>query len=254
MEQDTKNKRCREAVRRTRDLDATHEDEIKTLVSKSRIYHGYCTPKKREHKIPQIQIYTSTTQAAVGISHKGKCAALNFASYTYPGGGYITGDMAQEEALCWDSLLYNVLKKFSEYYRWNKYNRNNYLYKNRAIYTPNVPFNSFEQCDIITCAAPNKKKAMSGLSKITEKDNYAALASRIRFILDIAEDQGVDTLILGAFGCGVFGQNPHEVAEVFKKLILSGMYGFEKIIFAIPCDTTENLNAFRSVINNQEEK
>ena len=35
----------------------------------------------------------------------------------------------------------------------------------------------------------------------------------------MAKENQVDLLILGAYGCGVFGQNVKEVAEIFKEYL-----------------------------------
>lgn len=160
---------------------------------------------------------------------------LNFASYKYPGGGFIKGAIAQEEALCHASDLYNVIsdEKFNSYYENNRKDTNRGLYKNRAIYSPNIVFyrndNNFISADVITCAAPN-------LSHYEGSIYYAlkSIYDRIKFILDIAKKHNQKNLVLGAFGCGVFKNDPQFVAEQFKELLSSSKYNFETIIFAIP--------------------
>lgn len=116
-------------------------------------------------------------------------------------------------------------------------------------------------CDVITCAAPNKSAAQK-YCNVSDKENAFVLESRIRFILSVAEEHEVKTLILGAFGCGVFGQNPQEVAMIFKKALLSEPWSFEQVVFAIPDGKNQNLAAFRhtfmgkpdfSILNLKEE-
>lgn len=190
------------------------------------------------------------------FKHKfGKTAVLNFASYKNPGGRFLDGSTAQEEYLCHHSFLYNVLEKFGDYYQYNNMNKNRALYHNRAIYTPNIMFTTPNMpicfyCDVITCAAPNKSVACR-YKMATPHENTIALSSRIRFILNIAAEQKVDTLILGAFGCGVFGQDPIETAEIFKQYLSSEFKNvFGKVIFAIPrSNKSVNYNAFYKVFN-----
>lgn len=181
-------------------------------------------------------------------------AALNFASYKNPGGMFLKGSMAQEESLCHSSNLYNILSRFPEYYSLNRKNLNNSLYYDRAIFSPMVlffmPKNIVSPCDIITCAAPNRYAAQR-YNKVSDEENWHALYNRIEFVLDIANKHNVDILILGAYGCGVFGQNPYEVAAIFKYLLENKKYCFEKVIFAIPKGTrTDNYTPFYKVFKN----
>ena len=179
-----------------------------------------------------------------------KTAVLNFASYKHPGGMFINGSKAQEECLCHESFLYNVLSRFSErYYDWNNAHKNKSLYLNRALYTPDVLFFRGDEvtiCDVITCAAPNKTSAQK-YGHVTDRDNTEALRDRIRYVLDIARENNVNTLILGAYGCGVFGQSPTEVASIFKEYLTTTHKCFTKVVFAIPEGKDNNLKAFMDV-------
>ena len=127
------------------------------------------------------------------------------------------------------------------------------LYTDRAIYTPFVPFfteTSIFNCDIITCAAPNKYAAQK-YNKVSDEENWYNLYNRIEFILDIAKVNHVDILIVGGFGCGVFGQDPFEVAAIFKYLLDTKSYGLSQVIFAIPKGTrTDNYTPFEQIFFN----
>lgn len=179
---------------------------------------------------------------------KGKTAVLNFASYRNPGGKFIDGSTAQEEYLCHKSVLYNVLRNCQSFYDWNESNRNNHLYLNRAIYSENVLFFKPIKADVITCACPNKKAARH-YANVTLAENSKALYERIHFILDIAAEHKVETLILGAFGCGVFGQNPYEVAKYFKEYLEGDYKCFNRVIFPIPIGVNDfNNMAFTNIL------
>ena len=185
---------------------------------------------------------------------KPKIAALNFASYKNPGGMFLDGSRAQEECLCHESFLYNVLKRQTDYYAWNRMRLNKALYKDRALYTPDVRF--FKKgnikadpdgvlCDVITCAAPNKSAAQK-YTGVSDAENSAALKERIHFLLQVAALSGAEVLILGAYGCGVFGQDPKEVAAIFKDEL--EMFTFKEAVFAIiKSDRDNNYEAFEGV-------
>ncbi len=184
----------------------------------------------------RLEFHKGFTADAIFRSEGRHIAVLNFADFTKPGGMYLEGAMAQEEALCRDSYLYNVLIRHKDYYEENKrLGSNGNLYHNRALYSPSVCF--FEgkegfvhEADVITCASPR----ITSFSRVPKEKNLEVLKDRARFILDIAEDNKAEVLVLGAWGCGVFRQNPSEVAEAFGEALHERAYSFEKVIFEVP--------------------
>ena len=166
-----------------------------------------------------------------------KVCILNFASSKHPGGGFITGSHAQEENLCYHSNLYDCLSKHNEFYEFNKKHLNKGIYTDGIIYTRDVLFfrKNFKNinpklADIITCAAPNKGVALKNGVKSIEIDN--TMSRRLEQILKVAIDNGSKTLVLGAFGCGVFKNDIEYVAQETKKLLFIKGYAryFENII------------------------
>jgi len=199
-----------------------------------------------------IEVIDSTTENATfkyGNHYEDKSlCVLNFASFTRPGGGFIKGSIAQEEALCHASNLYNVLITFKDKYTENFYKRSfeTGLYENWAIFSPSIFFEVNKHtilANVITCPAPN----YNVYKKYDSDENLylKTLESRIKFILDIAKNNNQQILILGAFGCGVFGNDPTLVASIFKELLKH--YKFEKVVFAIPDNGNGNYVAFKKV-------
>ena len=238
----------------TRKMDMYFADEILKSVRSTSVWswNGFIYSKGIRGINPEIEVLDVGVTQAIQMmgSAGGKMAVLNFASYKNPGGKFMEGSCAQEECLCHESYLYNVLREKAKFYEWNQQNLNRSLYTNRALYSPEILF--FEngepgnRCDVITCAAPNKSAAQKYCS-VSDAENSDALESRIRFVLDIAQANQVKRLILGAYGCGVFGQDPKEVAAIFKDYLEKPWYGFTKVVFAIPEGKDENLRIFKEV-------
>lgn len=253
--------RKREMVQRatnhTEKMKFKFTSEIEDAIKNTRVYrgdlrHDSYEPAQIRHTILEQR---STTSAIMLYSKEGeRTAALNFASYKEPGGCFMDGATAQEECLCHTSFLYNVLKEFgSTYYKANIKNLNKGLYTNAALYTPDVSFTMDEKkwskADVITCAAPNitaSKRSHWKEYMASDEENLKALRERCRFVLEIAYDKKVDNLILGAFGCGVFGQNPKQVCSIFLEENSKMNRPFSKLIFAIPYG--ENYEAFKQVL------
>ena len=197
---------------------------------------------------PAITLVDMTSEMAVKHYHDGKTAVLNFASYKNPGGGFLAGSSAQEESLCHVSTLYNVLVQCNSYYEWNRQHLNNAMYTNRALYSPNIVFeynNETVIADVITCASPNWSAA-NRYHRVSASDNNESLSSRIAFIKAIAEMQHVNTLILGAFGAGVFGQDAEKVASIMKETFSNTT--ISHIVYAVPkLKDASNYNAFEKI-------
>ena len=224
-----------------RKMESLYQVRIKNAIETSGIYNEhsvFCVSET--HSIPNIEIIKTDSVSAVirEVSDMRNLACvLNFASYKEPGGKFLEGSIAQEECLCRESTLYNVLASYAflDYYESNRENKNKALYLNRAIYTPNVLFvrgNEKCLCDVLTCAAPNYSAAKK-YCNVSPIQNYEALKSRIEFVLNIMDENEVEVPILGAFGCGVFGQDAKEVARVFKGVLSTGNYHFTKVVFAV---------------------
>lgn len=244
-----KERKAKEARKHSDQMSRRYTDEIKSSAKRSKIYgpNAVNTEIKEQGSRPIIAVKNLDTVSAIFQESKGRTCVLNFASYKNPGGMFIAGSMAQEECLCHESFLYNVLRLRMDYYTWNRQNLNRALYKDRAIYSPDIMFerNQRTKCDVLTCAAPNFSTARK-YCNVSSAENNTVLRQRIHFLLNVAAQNKVDTLILGAFGCGVFGQNPVEVAKLFHREIDSIFERSKiKIIFAVPKSPRDNnLDAF----------
>ncbi len=205
----------------------------------------YTSPPVRE-RVPAtaISVTAETTIEAVrrlAADREAHVACLNFASAKNPGGGFLGGAQAQEETIARSSALYPCLLAEPSHYARNRAHRSA-LYLDLAIWSPDVPLfrddagawlDAPVRCSVITCAAPNAG-ALREHGKFDADEVTAVLRSRAAFVLAIARDQGVDRLVLGAWGAGVFGNDPDVVASVFAEL-LRGPFDrtFAEVVFAV---------------------
>ena len=195
-----------------------------------------------------------------------KVCVHNFASASNPGGGVKNGANAQEECLCRCSNLYLCLKMpklWDDFYLPHRTARNP-LHNDDIIYTPGVriiksdtatpkllPKSQWFDVDVITCAAPNLRERPgnsynsgdgSAPVKITDKALLQLHEKRLRKILDVAYIKGNEIVILGAFGCGAFSNNPYVAATAAKNVIKDYLYKFKIIEFAIYCNPRDDSN------------
>lgn len=244
--------RAEKAKQHTKDMETRYNNKIHATVKNTKTYGTDFDLDINVSKPTKIILEDLDTVSAASKYKDGKCALLNFSSYVHPGGMFIEGSKAQEECICHESFLYNVLFEFeSSFYAWNNKYKNRALYTNRGLYSPDIVFEHVGKTftyDVITCAAPNKSAAQK-YQNVSDAENTKYLRSRIKFLLDIAADNNVNTLILGAYGCGVFGQNPEEVANIFKEYLDSSHKCFNQVIFAIPSGNNGNFEAFKKIFN-----
>ncbi|WP_405866276.1 TIGR02452 family protein [Streptomyces sp. NBC_00005] len=177
-------------------------------------------------------------------------AVLNFSSARNPGGGYLNGAQAQEEALCRASALYTCLIEVREFYDHHRAHRDPF-YTDRVIHSPAVPVFRDDRgrlldepytAGFLTAAAPN-----AGVIRRTAPERAPelprALAVRAERVLETAAAHGYRRLVLGAWGCGVFQNDPAQVAGAFRALLgPDGRFArtFEHVAFGILDRTTGN--------------
>lgn len=204
-----------------------------------------------------IQVTSETTVAAakrlyddLESRENGSLCILNFASAKNPGGGFQNGAEAQEESLARASGLYACLRgHIDDFYEPNRRDSRDGLYSHAVIHSPNVPFFRTDDgalcplwyASVITSPAPNAGVA---LKKRGQVEISEALHERCGRILRVAKQQGHTHLVLGAFGCGVFQNDPKEVAGAFDAWLQSSEFvcAFHHVVFAIP-GSSDQLNS-----------
>jgi len=183
----------------------------------------------------------SSLEAARRIT--GPVAVLNFASARNPGGGFLNGAQAQEEALCRASALYTCLLQARGFYDHHRAHRDPF-YTDRVIHSPAVPVFRDDKgrlldepytAGFLTAAAPN-----AGVVLRTAPERAAelpgAVAVRAERVLETAVAHGYRRLVLGAWGCGVFQNDPAQVAGAFHALLGPGgrfAAAFEHVVFGV---------------------
>ncbi|WP_017590771.1 TIGR02452 family protein [Nocardiopsis ganjiahuensis] len=171
----------------------------------------------------------------------GRVAALNFASARKPGGGVVNGAKAQEESLARAGALYDSLISCPEYYDHHVANRS-LLYSDRVIWSPSVPVYRDDRAgwlpeavavDFLTAAAPNLRMIQRNQPELLPLVP-PTLDRRARAVLAVAAHHGTERLVLGAWGCGVFGNRPEAVAAAFAEHLGGEFAGvFERVVFAV---------------------
>jgi uncharacterized protein (TIGR02452 family) len=190
-----------------------------------------------------------TGESSLAAAHRltradaGPVAALNFSSARNPGGGYLNGAQAQEEALCRASALYTCVREVREFYDHHRAHRDPF-YSDRVIHSPAVPvfrddkghlLDAAYVVGFLTSAAPNAGVVLRQTPE-RAKELPAALARRAERVLETAAAHGYRRLVLGAWGCGVFQNDPAQVAAAFAGLLDEGgrFHGyFEHIVFGV---------------------
>ncbi|MBR1592381.1 MAG: TIGR02452 family protein [Ruminococcus sp.] len=194
---------------------------------------------RNNFSIKENTVKQTTVGCILSYAENYDVLALNFANAMYAGGGYVLGGNAQEESLCRGSLLYYTIKNQKEYYRRN---RLHILpdYTDTLIYSENVPIIRDDRgvllekplsCGFITIPAVNRSFARFMFS---DKKINLRMQRRIDMILGTAAEKNPDVLVLGAFGCGMFGNKREVVLDMFEKSINAGFPENIKIVFAIP--------------------
>jgi uncharacterized protein (TIGR02452 family) len=200
----------------------------------------------------RVQVMNETTLGASRrlVARGLRPLALNFANGIQPGGGFLGGARAQEEVLCRSGALYQTLIDDPMYREHRK--RPQPDSTDWAIYSPDVPVFRMDDgvelphpwlLSFITCAAPYAPD-------IGQPQAGDLLQKRIHRVLAIARAFGHATLVLGAWGCGAFENDPYRTATAFRQALENDFGGaFSDIVFAITDWSPERkfLGPFRDV-------
>jgi len=191
---------------------------------------------------PNVSVIGVDSVSALELNPNNTCI-LNMASAKHPGGGVAKGSSAQEESLFRCSNLHHISTSFYP------------LKENEALYSTNVSFiknvkyiwMETKVCDVITIAASNLN--YGGYPKnFSETDEYIDLIkNKMRLMLS----SDCENIILGAWGCGVFGNNPETIANLFKEVIKEGT-DIKNVIFAVINDHNSvgnNYNVFKNILD-----
>ncbi|UJR19967.1 hypothetical protein I4U23_023099 [Adineta vaga] len=206
--------------------------------------------------------HCTTLQAAQSlvneVDDENRIGILNFASAKNPGGGFLKGSNAQEESIARTSSLYLTLSQnriFPQFYGFHRQEKNG-LYSHRIIYSPRITvikddngklLSSPYHIGIVTCAAPNASICSADVELVRQ-----TMRERIEHLLTVFKIHHHDIIVLGAFGCGVFRNDPLEVATTFREHLQSEKFRncFSRIIFAI--FDVEMCRIFERVFNSNE--
>ncbi|NOK38438.1 TIGR02452 family protein [Corallococcus exercitus] len=201
-------------------------------------------PEPRVGSALRIEVTPEKTGAAsrrcVEVEGVSDVVALNFASARNPGGGFLGGAKAQEEDLARCSALYPCLLTQRDYYDANRA-ESSPLYTDHVIYSPQVPFFRDEgltlleepfRVSVITAPAPNAGSAERNAPHLLPRMREVLHARAIK-VLQVAAHHGHRTLVLGAWGCGAFRNDPRDAADAFARALDTFPGVFERVVFAV---------------------
>jgi uncharacterized protein (TIGR02452 family) len=187
---------------------------------------------------PTVEV---TNESSLSATHRlgGDVACLVFASARNPGGGFLNGAQAQEESLARGSGLYPCLRAAGDFYAHHRANPE-LTYSDRVIYSPAVPVFRDDKgallpapypVSFLTAAAPNRSAILR-----SQPEHLAGIPAlllrRASRVLQVAGAHGHRRLVLGAWGCGVFGNEPATVADAFAAALQRSPW-FDQVVFAV---------------------
>ena len=238
-------------------------------ISQARDFEHVHESTRCEYSCENTDTFSMARKRAEQFTHDPKengakpVLVLNLANPVNPGGGVRRGTKAQEEDLCRKSSLLVSLEsaQAEAYYDYNR-SLGTYMGSHAIMIHPQVEIIRDENGDLLpdtvivavmTCAAPKISYGMEGL---TQEEYETMLFDRITGMLKVAAYLGYRHLILGAFGCGAFGNDARVVSDLFcrslKEFDFDGMREsdmFRSIDFAVLCHSDNPYN-FREFSRN----
>lgn len=258
--------------------DKDLQEAVTNAKKKTKIYweNDYPVIERKETDTEIAVTGDRSYQAAMRLKRenpKAKVAVLNFANAFHAGGGVVNGASAQEECLCRTSTLYPLLYRRTlrdSFYK-HHYDLNTAKASDSLIYTEDVVIcktdedspkrmdkKDWTKVDVITMAAPdlrlksNMHAAIIGTGTVMNNaELFGYHVKRAIHMMTVAAHKGADILVLGAFGCGAFENDPEVVAKAYKTAIEVFPKVFTKIEFAVYCPPSgsKNYDVFKRILN-----
>lgn len=221
--------------------------EGEKILDKYSVCAGCSQPETRVDNI-------STVEAVRMLAAEGKTdiGVLNFASAKNPGGGFLNGAQAQEESLTVSSTLYPTLTAHEEYYKENRAH-SSMMYLDYGIYSPEVVFfrdGAFRltetpvKASVLTLPAVNMGQVL--LKGENAEEAKRVMRRRMKLVLGIFAEQKARHLVLGAYGCGVFRNDPGEVAAWWRELLEEGMGQYFDSVFHAVLDHSKEQHCIKA--------
>lgn len=202
-------------------------------------------------------------KAAVRLSKEypgSRIAVMNFANAFHPGGGVKQGSDAQEESLCRISTLYPLISQknirgsfYQHHMEMNTprasdsliYSEGVIICKSDKDYPERLSKDEWVKVDVMTVAAPDLRDEI-----MCDAELFGYHVKRAIHMLTCAAAKEADILVLGAFGCGAFRNNPEVVAKAYLVALQEFPEVFRKIEFAVYCPpgSCDNYNVFKQVL------
>lgn len=202
-----------------------------------------------EVKVFNNDVAVCTKAAVTRAGLDDRVCVLDFASYTNPGGGFLKGSLSQEESICRMSGLYPILESNSFIYKKRKNKGFTPLYDDDFIYCKDVPFmvmnKKIYKADVLVAAAPNCKSYLA-MKDSNDTVSTETLLNRMEKIYLLPARYGVTVLLLGAFGCGVFGNDVITVARHWNYLAKEAYPGLYKQVVH-PVFDDEQCKVFKKI-------
>jgi uncharacterized protein (TIGR02452 family) len=155
---------------------------------------------------------------------------LNMCCKFNAGGGVSRGKTAQEE------VIFRRTNAFMTHPpEWYELEDNEIIYSPKVYIVRDSDYNFLEHklqscVGMVAVHAIKNPKLINGMYRDSDK---LLMKQKIESIFKIGILRGHDSLVLGALGCGVYFNPPHEVVKIFKKMIAKYRTFYKKIGFAI---------------------
>ena len=229
-------------------------DDVKAICNKANFQPTDKSGNGCVHTCENIDSYAmARKRLAEGCS---KILVLNLASPVHPGGGVRRGARAQEEDLCRKSSLLLSLesKAARKYYDYNKV-LHSFMGSDALMITPQVEIIKDENgvllddtavISVLTCAAPKVSNGKEGMKETAYRE---LVYNRIIGMLKCAAYFGYTNLVLGAWGCGAYGNDASVISDLFRRALNELDYNsfqendlFSRIDFAVLDRTASQFN------------